>query len=545
MGNIWLTLKQKSWFIPAVLTLFGLILFANTIPNQMFWDDNDFILNNQFVHNWSHLPEYFSQNVVAGANIVSNYWRPVLLIVFSVEYHLWGSQVYGYHLVNLFIHIADSILLFYLLRALFKKDSLAFLTALVFLIHPLQTEAVTYVNSLGDSLSVLFMLLGLNNYLFWRQYKVRSSFWWSIAFFPLALMSKETAIVYPGLILLIELFFRNPEFNSRLRNFFYNLWPSVVIAGFYILLRATVLNFQNTFNLYNEQNLFTSHVYVRILTFFKSLWVYLGLLIYPHDLHMERSIEIAQSLRNSQVIAGFALFVILIAAAFWQFKKRPAVSFGCLWFLICLAPVSNILVPINGLLYEHWLYLPMAGFWISFFSILPSPFTGEGAPKGRVRVAQAISILLLIYLVFLAKTTISRNAEWRDPIIFYNQTLRYAPTSYRVINNLGMAYDDDNQHEKAIETYQRAIALNSDIQVAYHNLGNAYKALDRKDLAIENFKLAIEKDPKFTYSYNALIQIYLDDHDSKKALEYLRLLEELYPNDDSIKQLIDQVERRL
>ena len=162
-----------------------------------------------------------------------------------------------------------------------------------------------------------------------------------------------------------------------------------------------------------------------------------------------------------------------------------------------------------------------------------------------MRVAQAISILLLIYLVFLAKTTISRNAEWRDPIIFYNQTLRYAPTSYRVINNLGMAYDDDNQHEKAIETYQRAIALNSDIQVAYHNLGNAYKALDRKDLAIENFKLAIEKDPKFTYSYNALIQIYLDDHDSKKALEYLRLLEELYPNDDSIKQLIDQVERRL
>src|SRR3989344_9646194 len=254
MITIWTYLKQNKILATIIgLTFLGLILYANTLNNQMFWDDNDFILNNQYVHDWKYVPQYFSENLIAGAGLVSDYWRPVLLIVFSVEHHLWGENVFGYHLVNMLFHIANALLLFFLLQSLFKRYRLALLTALVFLIHPLQTESVAYVNSLGDSLSVFFILLGLNNFLFFRQSNSRNSYWWSLLCFPLALMSKETAIVFPMLVALVEFFHDNTfSFKIRLKNVWRFTWPFFAIAISYVLLRATVLNFKNTFNLYNE-----------------------------------------------------------------------------------------------------------------------------------------------------------------------------------------------------------------------------------------------------------------------------------------------------
>ena len=138
------SLKQsfltKNWLIAAIFVGVGLSLYANSFSNQMFWDDDDGILNNAFVKDWSYFPQYFSENLIAGASLVSNYWRPMLLAVYSFEWHLWGDSPIGYHLVNTLAHIASAILLFFLLFKLFRRRWLAFLTSLIFLVHPLQTE---------------------------------------------------------------------------------------------------------------------------------------------------------------------------------------------------------------------------------------------------------------------------------------------------------------------------------------------------------------------------------------------------------------------
>src|SRR3989338_5256998 len=136
-----------------LLVVLGFSSYTNTFQNEMFWDDDDGILKNQFVKDWQYFPKYFSENLIAGAGLESNYWRPALLSVFSLEWHLWGNSAPGYHFVNTSFHIADAILLFLILLYLFKSRPLALLTSLVFLVHPLQTEAVTYVSGLGDSLS--------------------------------------------------------------------------------------------------------------------------------------------------------------------------------------------------------------------------------------------------------------------------------------------------------------------------------------------------------------------------------------------------------
>ncbi len=531
-------LKQnKIKFALITLAVLAFTLYANTLGNKMFWDDNDFILNNQYVANFQ-VGHMFSENVIAGSGFVSNYWRPVLLFVFSIEHHIWGAHVFGYHLVNLLFHLANALLLFFLLQSLFKKYSLSLLTSIIFLIHPLQTEAVSYVNSLGDSLSVFFILLGLNNYQDFCENNSKNSLYWSIAMYPLALMSKETAIVYPGLIALVEFFQTNPlNIKARFKNILKFIWPYAIIAGVYLILRATVLNFQNSFNLYNAQNTFTSSILVRIFTFFKILTNYFSLLFYPHNQHMERSLPIATSFFNGPVLLGFTFFVILSGLIIWAWKKRPVISFGLLWFIFCLVPTSNILVPINGLLYEHWLYLPLVGLFLAIFGfVLNLNIT-------KSKTFQIISIgCLVLYFLFLSITTIARNRQWRDPITFYNQTLQYAPNSYRVVNNLGMAYDDAGDHQKAMESYQRAIAIDPSVQVAYHNLGNAYKTLGQFDLAIQNFETALSKDSNFFYSYNALAGLFLDQNKPQEAIAELKKLQALYPENQYTAGLIKQIQ---
>lgn len=513
----------SNYLVILLLVVVGFVLYTNTFQNQMFWDDDDGILKNQFIQNWQYFPKYFSKNLIAGAGLLSNYWRPMLLSVFSLEWHLWESWAPGYHFANTSFHIADAVLLFFILFYIFKNRWLAVFTALIFLVHPLQTEAVSYVSGLGDSLSVFFIFLGLLFYIKFRvsgKTPLKSSFYFlSPMMYILALMSKETAVIMPVLIFIVDFFFLSRHraelsLKVKLKEIGKAILPFLILAGIYILLRATILNFANTFNLYNEKNIFTSNFYVRLFTFFRVLTIYFGLLFWPFNLHMERGVEIATSLFSPSVIFGGFIFLGLLALAFSQFKRFPVLSFGILWFFIGLAPTSNLLIPISGLLYEHWLYLPMIG----IFSIL----IYLGTLVGKKYNLQKILIgILIAFLIFLSVLTIDRNRDWRDPITFYNQTLKYAPNSYRVINNLGMAYDDKGDYEQAGKTYPRAISLDPSNPVAYHNLGNTYRETGKIDSAIENFKTAILLDPKFIFSYNALVSLYLENKNHQEAREVL------------------------
>lgn len=532
----------------------GFALYFNSFSNKMFWDDDDFILKNEYIKDWKYIPKYFSKNVIAGANLLSNYWRPVLLSVFSLEWHIWKDWLIGWHFINTSFHIADAILLFFILFYLFKNRWLAFLAGLVFLVHPLQTEAVVYVNSLGDSLSVFFIFLGIIFYLKFRlsgkSFFENSFYFFSLLMYVLALMSKETAIIMPGLIFIIELFFSGFGLNlkERLKKTAKAVWPFFLIAGFYILLRATVLNFNNTFNLYGEENVFTSNFYVRLFTFFRILTIYFGLLFVPFNLHMERTAEIATSFFSPSVVLGAILFFGLLGLAFQGFRKYPILSFGIFWFFIGISVTSNLAVPINGLLYEHWLYLPLIGIFLALVWL--------GMVLGqKYGIKEILLVLFIIYLIFFGILTIKRNRDWRNPIVFYEQVLGYAPDSYRVLNNLGMAYSDVKDYNKAEENYVKAINLYPSGPVAYHNLANLYKERGKIDLAVENFNKALKLDPDFVFSYNSLAQLYLDKKDYKKALEVLErrgsfidnlfLLAEIACNYKDYQMCLDYLERAL
>lgn len=504
-------LETNRGAVVLIVTL-GIVIYAWSLPNEMFWDDDDFILKNRYIKDWKYLPEFFSQNLVAGAHLNSNYWRPLLLMVFATEWHLWKEWTPGWHAVNTGFHLADTVLLFMIILALFRNRTLALFTALIFLTHPIQVETVVYVNSLGDSLSVFFMFSSIYLYLKYRLSQkpaaVSPLYYASIAMFPLALLSKESGILLPCFIGICDFIILNPQktFLQRVLIILRSIWPFALMAAVYILLRATKLNFVNTFNFYNEDTEFTSSPWLRLINFFQVLQIYFGLIFFPYDLRVERLLEVPKTFFQPAVIFGSVVFSGLITAAFANWKKRPLITFGVLWFFIGLILTSNLFVAINALVYEHFLYVPLIGIalivvWLSI----------QYAQKHTMQETFIKAFILLI--VIYCGWSIKRVFEWRTAIGFYENLIKYSPNSYRVINNLGMEYADKGIQDKAEATYLKAIAVDPANPVAYHNIAGTYRDTGRVDLALKTFHKAIELDPKFIFSYKSLAQIYFDRKD--------------------------------
>ena len=131
----------------------GITVFANGWGNELFWDDLDNFVNNKYVHSWEYLGNYFSENLIAGSGLSSNYWRPMMLIVWSVGWSFWGEWGAGYRIVNLLLHVGCAVLVYQVLTKLFAKKWFGLVVGLIFVVHPLQTEAITYASGISDPLS--------------------------------------------------------------------------------------------------------------------------------------------------------------------------------------------------------------------------------------------------------------------------------------------------------------------------------------------------------------------------------------------------------
>jgi len=214
------------------------------------------------------------------------------------------------------------------------------------------------------------------------------------------------------------------------------------------------------------------------------------------------------------------------------------ISFGIAWFFIAIAPMSNVLVPINAVIYEHFLYMPMIGI------VLITAFLGlETAEKHRM-LPTLIKVLAVILVVFCL-INIHRNLDWRTSIGFYEQLITYRPNDYRVINNLGMEYANKGIHDKAVATYLKAIALDPQNPVAYHNIAGSFRDTGHIDQALENFHKAIELNPNFIFTYRSLADLYWRMGQFQHCRENLLQVLRMDPNDERTLQALQMVDQRL
>ena len=516
------------------LVVIGFAVYAFNLANPLFWDDDEWIKGNVFVHDFSHLKEIFTQNILSGFGLNSNYWRPLLLLSFAANYVLGGIEPLGYHLLSNGFHIANGVLIFLLLTGVINRRA-ATLAAILFLIHPLQTEAVTYISGRGDPMSVFFMLLALWFYVLGQRLG-RPIVYGTLALASmiLAILSRETAVLFPVILMIYYMaFLAAKPFLKSFKAALISSLPYWIVAGVYLILRLTIFNFKNTLNFYSQANDYTQHLGFRLFTFGHALVEYFRLVFWPLGLHMERDLALKTSLFQWPVwLAALIILLILVVLAISYKLKAKSYSvgfFGWGWFFAALLPVSGI-IPINAILYEHWLYLPLVG-----FATLAAFYIDRGLEFLKIRKLIAYNLLLMAlfaYLSFFTVVSAKRNIAWGDPIGFYEDILKYNPHSIRVLNNLGNIYSERGNLDRALEMYQRAVASPSGNIFAqpHYNLGNIYRDRKETDKAISQYQKAIEVDPKFPFPYQNLAVIYADRGELNEAALMLEKVKELRPN---------------
>lgn len=511
---------QSNLKIVFLIVLITLITYINILPNKLFFDDEELIYKNAYVQNIKYFPRFFSENMIAGAGKISNMYRPILMTTFAFDHIFWGNNPFGYHLTSILLHASNGILIYFLIFILFKNRLISFITSLLFIIHPVQSEAVIYASGRTDPLYVFFSLVSIHLFLSLLKTKINITLKWcgSIIFFLWAILSKESAIIIPVLFILLYYAFDNKQKISYFR-FLTVTIPFVLLSFIYVLLRLTILNFANTLNFYQTGNIYSRDVTVRLLTFTSAFTEYLKVILFPKDLISARNPQIITSIVNPNVIF-FVVFFLSTLIISWALRKKDKIYlFAFIWFFITIIPVSGI-IPINNIIAEHYLYLPS----VMFFLLTAKIFNNLWYKFVSYHQRLILSLLITLILITLMTRTAIRTFDWRDPITFYTKSLKQSPWHIPMHNNLAMAYAEQGRSDEAIQEYQKTIQLEDVYPNLHHNLANTYKDQGKYQEAEKEYKKALDMDPNFIFSYYGLADLYQKTGEKEKLEEIIKKL---------------------
>jgi len=501
---------KKRIILIAVLG-FSVYLPAFFIP--FLWDDFGIIVNNPLIKNFKDFSQIFTTGIFYAESSGRNFYRPVQALINMFDFQVWGNNPFGFHLTNICLHITCAILLYYLFNRLFKKEVAAFLSACIFVVHPVNVEAVGYISGRADLLVLLFLLLSFINYVNFRIRADKKSFFYSGLFFAFSIYSKELAIaailIYP---LIDYLLGKNKEYK------YYSLYALIIVI--FLTSRFLVLGFaiaQNKFN-----------VFVRLLTFIAGLSDYFRILFIPANLHMSYTTIIFSQLK-SQLLLRFglvAMLIILISYILRSEKKLLVFSFS--WFFIFLLPQSGIF-PINAYFAEHFIYLSEYALFFMIVLALSEVF------KNRRLIFYST---LWIFTLFLSLACFSYTKVWSNPVRFYRWIIINSPNSFAAYNNLGDALEKKGLRDEARKLYLKALSINPDYVLAYNNLGESFLNQGQLDKAILIFKQAIQKEPeKPVLHYNLATAYDLSGEEPASLAEYEKafsLAKKIAPRDFSV-----------
>ena len=301
------TILKKSTILVSLILIIalGFAVYINSINGEFVWDDEHLIDRNLYIKDWSHIHKIFTKDIRAGAGREGHCYRPFQMLTYMFDYSLWRLDVRGYHLTNILLHILVALSIFWLINILYDNWLLSLFTGMLFVAHPIHTEAVAYISGRADSLAALFMLLCLILYIKQIRSKGLSLYLLALLSYVLALLSRESSLIIPVLLILYHYCFK-----QRLK--LGKLLPILGISFIYIVLRLTVLK-SLLLNLP-----YSATLWQRTPGFFVAITSYLRLLFLPFNLHMEYG-DITFGLTDPPAIGGL---VILVSALFYAFKKR-------------------------------------------------------------------------------------------------------------------------------------------------------------------------------------------------------------------------------
>ena len=497
-----------------IIILLSIAVYANSASSGFVWDDEFLILDNPSIMSWNYTWIHFVLDLY---HSFSNYYRPVQMITYMIDFSFWRFYPFGYHLTNILLHALLSAIFFLFLFLISKDKKIAFIGAVLYTAHPANTGAVAYVAGRADILAAIFTLLSL---IFFDAHfkannprKTVSYYIASLFSFLLALLSKEVAVIVPVLIFFYRIFFIDALAAAKSRRtikFHYMSW-FLIITGVYLILRSHALNFQ-------ELGLFESKyaLYSRLLTFLEALMIYIGIIFFPVDLHMERSIDYAASFWDKGVLFSLIGILLLIWAAIRIRRISKEACFGLIFFFVSLLPVSNIF-PMTSNMAEHWLYMPLMGMAIC------ASFVGVYLWNNKAVLRPLLAFFFVGYFIFFSYQTVDRNFDWRDNLTIYSHTLQYSPGSIKMLNNLGNLYHGKKDFKRSLEFHTKAVEANPREHRTRLNLGITYEDIGDLNEALRQYEMSKEFRPDYAQAYLHIGNIYLKNGDIEKAAVFFKI----------------------
>ena len=503
---------MKRLLLIGVLVIVAFGVYGNALGNGFVWDDNVLIVRNPLVAGDSPIANIFCTDIFRLGKNHGSFYRPLQILSYRWEYLWWQINPTGYHLTNVLLHCLNGCLVFLLCVQLLQHVPAAGVAAAWFLVQPVHTEAVTYISGRADLLALTFILLSLLAYWSATARSDKTELWMtcvSLACFVLALLSRESALITPALIFLVDAYFRKRPGWFKPASWVRRYAGYLAIAAAYLGLRTAIIGTS-----FGQKIAASLPFPQRILAAGQAFLLYLKWLLTPYPLHMEHWFSPAVLQPNSLIgPAGLLAFGLLIAGILWTYRRFPVLSFGAAWFLVGLLPFLNIFVPVNAFAAEHWLYLPFIGIaamggWIWFYSRQSTlwKWIARGAVLG-ILVSHGI-------------LTVRQNRFWRDPITLFEYTIRWVPDRARLRFNLAGAYREAGQKNDAIREYQEAIRCDPTFPGAHNDLGNLLQQSEQYEQAAHEYEEELRLLPEDGEVMNNLGNVHRKMGQLEQAIQW-------------------------
>ncbi len=577
-----------------IIAVVGFIAYSNTFQVPFVLDDIGQIQKNELIRDLDNFLLALKGHNFGSGSCLYVPTRFVGYLSFALDYHFWGVDVKGYHITNLFIHITNALLVYSLVRLTFKtphfrrrmldvrretsetrdresktdsrftihdpRSFIALFAALLFVSHPVQTQAVTYIVQRFASLATMFYLLSLVTYIKGRlsanssqlsanekQAVSRFTFhdsrftivWYTLSLLSavLAMKTKEIAFTLPFVVILYEYVFLAAPLKKRL----FLLLP---VALTLIIVPLTIMYsdrppgeiLSDVSEKIRVQTQMSRGYY--LLTEMRVITTYMRLIFIPVNQNLDYDYPIYNSLLDLPVLFSFLFLASLFGAAVYLlYKSRqgigasgkrleagsekkeggegasfPAhyslftihclrlIAFGILWFFITLSVESSI-IPIVDVIFEHRVYLPSVGLFAAIT-------TGIFLAAARLKKEKGLALILLLITLALSAATYARNNIWKDSAKLWEDVVKKSPAKARARNSLAEVFYKEGRLYEAIRELQTALVLDPDYVEAHNNLGMVYYMKGRMDKAMSEYRTALRLDPDHATAHNNLGAAY-------------------------------------
>lgn len=519
-----------------IIAAVGILIYFNSLFNGFVMDDENQIVNADIVHSLSNLPKFFAGSTFGGngnSELVGGYYRPLPTVIISLLYMVSGPNPFLYHLTQVFLHLGNAALVFLLFKHLLRKPRISLFLALLFLVHPVNSEAVNYVSAMQTTLCFFFGLLAL--LLFLKQSTQRFAIGTGVLLL-LSLLSKETGIIFIGLILYLQWLQKN--MNSRALYF---------SAGGVIILYAWLRFFVAHVQVVTANKfipLVNAPLSVKLVNIPPVVFYYLHAFLYPDNIAIDQN-WVVRNLNWSAFYLPLLFCTLLLAgmiAGWFYLRKKDTFEskvfmFFALWFIAFMVLALPI-IPLDFTVADRWFYFPVVGL-LGMTGIAVKYINWQHTFPRWVVVTT-----LIIVLGVLGIRTVIRNSNWYDGLTLYAHDAVLSHDSFDLENNLGTALLRAGDLPGAELHIKKSLTLAPDLPEALLNLGIIYE--QKQDISnAEKYYLLAARQGVSTGLANYAGDLLMYENNASAAAALIEKNISKYPRDQRLWLLLAAAYQRL